>query len=91
MTEIQEVGETTRPQHASALKAFEDGYLKPLAGAIARKDWTGFTKLYGDTVDGCNSCHAANGHAFIRFKLPFRPVEDYIDFSYKTDPKKGGK
>lgn len=88
MTEIQEVGETTRPEHASSLKAFEDGYLKPLEKAVANKDWKTFQRRYQDTVSGCNGCHAATGHAFIHFRLPPRPVEDYLDFSLKSDPKR---
>jgi hypothetical protein len=86
MLEIQEVGEATRPKHAANLKAFEDGYLKPLSDTILKKDWNAFQELYGEAADGCNACHAATGHAFIHFKLPTKPVEDYLDFSVKTDP-----
>src|SRR5262249_57262339 len=40
--EIQEVGETTRPARAGALKAFETAYLEPLNAAIAAKDFQKF-------------------------------------------------
>jgi hypothetical protein len=40
--EIQEVGETTRPKRASALKAFESAYLDPLDKAIEAKDFKKF-------------------------------------------------
>lgn len=38
MKEIQETGEVTRPQYASALKGFESGYLDPLLDIIKKKE-----------------------------------------------------
>src|SRR6266508_5463962 len=46
MIEIQEVGETTRPNRAPALKAFEEGYLTALDKAIQAKDKAAFTKAF---------------------------------------------
>lgn len=86
MLEIQEVGEITRPQYAPSLKAFEDAYLNPLQAKIIQKDLNAFNPLYENAVEGCNGCHAATGHSFIHFKLPPSPVEDYIDFSFKSNP-----
>ncbi len=39
MREIQEVGETTRPGRADALKAFEQSFLDPLEKTIEAKDF----------------------------------------------------
>jgi hypothetical protein len=60
MTEIQEVGEITRPGRAEMLKAFEDGYLKPIDDAILAKDKVAFTKAFNTAIDGCNGCHKAS-------------------------------
>ncbi|MBP0632346.1 hypothetical protein [Cupriavidus sp. AcVe19-1a] len=38
LLEAQEVGEITRPQHASMLKANEKTYLTPVAQAIEKKN-----------------------------------------------------
>ena len=40
--EIQEVGETTRPQRAESLKAFERAFLDPLSKAIEARDFKEF-------------------------------------------------
>jgi hypothetical protein len=40
--EIQEVGETTRPEKAEALKAFERSFLTPLDKTIKAKDFKRF-------------------------------------------------
>ena len=40
--EIQEVGETTRPQRAESLKAFERAFLDPLSKAIEARDSKSF-------------------------------------------------
>lgn len=87
MVEIQEVGETTRPEHASFLKAFERVYLEPLTAAIRKKDGKKLDRLYAATVEGCNGRHAGTGHPCIRLKPPGRPVEDYMDSSLKADPR----
>ncbi len=71
--EIQEVGETTRPGRAAALKAFEASILVPLNNTINAKDFSAFQTAYNTTVDGCNGCHAAAGFAFIKYSLPPNP------------------
>jgi hypothetical protein len=71
--EIQEVGETTRPARASSLKAFESAYLEPLNNTINAKDWNAFQTAYNNTIDGCNSCHTANGFPYIKYTLPSSP------------------
>lgn len=72
--EIQEVGETTRPGRAAALKAFESAYLDPLDKAIKAKDFKQFNAAFNAGIQGCNGCHAGNGFPFIRYQLPKAPV-----------------
>ncbi|NOZ72077.1 MAG: hypothetical protein GXP38_09210 [Chloroflexi bacterium] len=57
MTEIQEVGEATRPGHADALKAFEHKDLDPLIKAAKNQDMAAFTAAYDQAITGCNKCH----------------------------------
>lgn len=87
MTEIQEVGETTRPARAPALKAFEDTYLKPLDAAADAKDLAAFTAAYDKAISGCNSCHTSqSGGAerpsfkFIKIQRPTAPVFPNVDW-----------
>jgi hypothetical protein len=72
--EIQEVGETTRPERASALKAFETSYLDPLEQAIKAKDAKAFEKAASAAVGGCNGCHVGQGFPFIKYQLPKGPT-----------------
>lgn len=71
--EIQEVGEITRPARAEALKTFEDSYLTPLGDAIQAKNFNAFKKAFNDGVKGCNGCHVAQGHPYIKYLLPKIP------------------
>ena len=71
--EIQEVGETTRPARAGALKAFETAFLEPLDAAIKAKDFGAFEKTFKGGIQGCNGCHASQGFAFIKYELPAAP------------------
>jgi len=57
MREIQEVGETTRPARAAALKSFESSFLDPLEDQIKAKDKAQFESAYRSAIQGCNSCH----------------------------------
>ena len=88
LLEAQEVGEITRPQHAPMLKANEQTYLAPLAQAIEKQDINQFNHRLSAAVTGCNTCHAALGYGFIRFKVSKLPKEEFLDFSLKTDPKR---
>jgi hypothetical protein len=73
--EIQEVGETTRPQYATALKAFEKAYLDGEMGpAIKEKNFSKFSKAFDAMVGGCNACHAAQKMPFIQYVRPKHPV-----------------
>jgi hypothetical protein len=87
MTEIQEVGEATRPSKADALKGFEEGNLAPLELAIKNKDFSTFKGAFEEAAAGCNGCHAGTGNPFVKYVLPHAPVEAYLDFNLKTDPK----
>ncbi len=86
MTEIQEVGETTRPKRAPALKAFEDGYLKSIDAAIAAKDKAAFTKAFDTAITGCNACHAAStgtnwtSYKYVEIQVPRINPATYIDW-----------
>ena len=71
--EIQEVGETTRPKRAEALKTFEGKYLDPLGKAITAKDVKAFDAAFKDAQDGCNACHKDQGFPYIRYELPKAP------------------
>jgi hypothetical protein len=73
--EIQEVGEATRPGKAAMLKSFESTYLDPLQKAIEAKDWSAFETAYNKGVEGCNGCHAATGHPYIKYVTPATPPE----------------
>ncbi len=77
MREIQEVGETTRPARAPALKAFESGFLDPLAKAIDDKDTGVFSTAYSNAINGCNACHASQissefpgGYGYVKVQVP---------------------
>ncbi len=74
MGEIQEVGETTRPARADALKAFEKSYFDKLNEAIKAKDFKKFEADFKNTVQGCNGCHAGQGFPYIKYQLPRAPA-----------------
>jgi cytochrome c551/c552 len=84
MLEIQEVGETTRPGRAPMLKAFEDGYLKPLDAAIAAQDAKAFDTAFTAATDGCNACHSAStganwsSYKYVKIQTPKMDNNDYI-------------
>jgi hypothetical protein len=85
MREIQEVGETTRPARAEALKAFETTFLDPLDKAVAAKDKTQFEAAYNGAMASCNGCHAAQtsaaypkGYGFIKVQTPKGDTLDTI-------------
>jgi hypothetical protein len=72
--EIQEVGETTRPNRASLLKIFEEKSLKPLARDIVNQDFRTFQNDFSSMVKNCNNCHLVTGHEFIVYELPSQPI-----------------
>jgi len=87
LTEIQEVGETTRPGRASALKAFETTFITPLQNAIDAQNLAQFTTAYDNAVNGCNGCHATqvdgNGVSFdfVKVMRPTAPAFTNVDFA----------
>src|SRR5213078_3939700 len=88
MREIQEVGETTRPARAPALKSFESSFLDPLDEAIKAKDKAKFESAYNSAIQGCNSCHGSQtsadfqqGFTFIKVQVPTKSIWDI----YKWD------
>lgn len=68
--EIQEVGETTRPKRAQALKNFEKHFLDPLDETIKAKDWHKFEVAFHKAVEGCNQCHENQDFPYIKYELP---------------------
>ncbi len=80
MTEIQEVGEVTRPGHADALKKFEKSDLDPLMAAVTAKDKDAFIAAYDKAITGCNQCHGdtkgKDGSSYSFVKI-IRPVGAY--------------
>jgi hypothetical protein len=91
MTEIQEVGETTRPARADALKKFETEYLEKLIEAAKAKDKTAFVAAYDLTITGCNKCHgeqkdsAGNDFRWIKIIRPTNPPP-LSDVEWKAQP-----
>ena len=53
--DIQDVGETTRPKRAEALKAFEGKF--QLGKAIPAKDAKAFDAAFREAEEGGNACH----------------------------------
>lgn len=83
MREIQEVGETTRPARATALKSFESSFLDPLDEAVAAGDKAKFESAYRSAIQGCNSCHGSQtsadfpkGFGFIKVQVPQKNLDD---------------
>ena len=89
-TEIQEVGEVTRPKNADLLKNFEHAYLDKLAADIQAKDQDAFNADFVKTVDGCNACHKATGHPYVRFQPPKASPMDILALS-PSEPKAPGE
>jgi hypothetical protein len=89
MREIQEVGETTRPARAQALKSFESSFLDPLEQTIASQNKTQFESAYNAAIEGCNSCHGSQTSAdfpgsfkFVKVQVP----KDTLDSVYSYSP-----
>ena len=86
MIEIQEVGETTRPNRAPMLKAFEEGFFPALDEAITAKDKASFTKAFDATITGCNACHTGStadewtSFQFVHIQVPKTDPAFYIDW-----------
>jgi cytochrome c553 len=85
-TEIQEVGEITRPSKADMLKSFEHSYLDPLAKAIEGKDKAAFDAAYSRAIKGCNGCHQATGHPYVRVQMPQTSPEPFLKLA-PSEPK----
>jgi len=78
-TEIQEVGEFTRPNNAPLLMSFEQGSLEPLNAAIAAQDQAQFNTAFESAVNACNACHQATGHPYVVVQDPPQDLVDYLD------------
>jgi hypothetical protein len=82
LVEAQEVAETTRPKYKKQLKSFEDSFIEELQQAAEEKEWKSFEKRYAEAIKACNACHVANGHPYIKYKLPEKAPE-FLDMSLK--------
>ncbi|OQX56936.1 MAG: hypothetical protein B5M52_08350 [Helicobacteraceae bacterium 4484_230] len=82
LVEAQEVAETTRPKYKKQLKDFEDSSIEKLQEAVKEKDWKSFEKRYAEATKACNACHVANGHSYIRYKLP-KQAPEFLDMSLR--------
>lgn len=72
--EIQEVGETTRPNRVGLLKGFENNSLKPLARDIVNQDFPTLQNDFNTMVTSCNGCHIGTGYGYIAYGLPTQPL-----------------
>jgi hypothetical protein len=88
MREIQEVGETTRPARAPALKSFESSFLDPLEEQIKAKDSAKFEAAYNSAIQGCNSCHGSQTSAdfpqsfrFVKVQVPKDTLESIYAYA----------
>ncbi len=72
--EIQEVAETTNPNKAGLLKAFENKNFKPLARDIVNQDFGAFQNDFTSMVANCNSCRKSTGFGYIVYELPNQPA-----------------
>ena len=82
LVEAQEVAETTRPKYKKQLKDFEDSSIEKLQEAVEEKNWKAFKRRYAQTTKACNACHAANGHPYIRYRLP-KQAPEFLDMSLR--------
>ncbi len=76
--EIQAVGETTRPEKADSLKAFQESNLEPLLLDVQTKDAAGFNTDFESTLAACNACHVAYGHPYVVVQPPTTSPEDFL-------------
>ena len=63
------------------IKANLDAPLTALAKAIEGKDRNEFRRAFDTLTAGCNACHTAAGHAFIRIERPTRLPVSNQDFA----------
>jgi len=80
-TEIQEVGEITRPNNAPLLKGFEQSSLDPLNAAIDAQDQAQFDAAFSEAINGCNGCHQATGHPYVVVQPPPQNLVDFLDLA----------
>lgn len=58
---------------APAVKAYTGQGRYALAQSIEARDMAAFAPAYDRLTAGCNACHEATGHAFIRIQRPSEP------------------
>ena len=66
---------------ADMIKANLDAPLSALAKAVAGKDRNEFRHAFDALTAGCNACHTAAAHGFIRIQRPTAPPVGNQDFA----------
>jgi hypothetical protein len=66
---------------AAMIKSNLDDPLADLAKAIAAKNRSQFTRAFDKLTAGCNACHTAAAHAFIKIRRPTVPPVPNQQFS----------
>lgn len=75
-------------QRSKMLGKFQQVHGSAISTAIASKDLDHFNPVIAETIDGCNECHAAHQHEYIRFQIPQSGNPgSFLDFTTKTDPQ----
>lgn len=73
LAENLEDTERAAPTYAALLQQFRHDAVAPLRQAIATRDAQQFATAFRHTVQSCNNCHIATGHAFIT--IPLEPPQ----------------
>jgi hypothetical protein len=63
------------------IKANLDAPLSALGKAIEGKDRNEFRRAFDALTAGCNACHTAAAHAFIRIERPAQPPVSNQNFA----------
>ena len=71
-----ELGAFMRPKHEDALNQYMEENWKPLADAIAAKDFAAFEKAFHASIDAANAYHELKEKPYIYWKLPSEPPPD---------------
>lgn len=70
LTHLFKMGSTLRPKHEKNLNAFQNGTMRPMADAIAVRDWAAFNQAFRAGIESANKFHEITGHPEIRWTLP---------------------
>jgi hypothetical protein len=68
------------------LREFEQDELSLLEEPVEKRSVSDFNERFAKTAQGCNECHAALAHGFIRYRLPEKLGEGFLDFTPGKKP-----